>query len=214
MRSLLTVIAGTIALSGVAHAQSAAPAPGKGYVEAVAQSAIGNVTSQSFGAEVGVTVRPHVQVFGEIGKVRDTAPAALGTSAQLIAGFLSQTQSNVVFSVKQPATFGLAGVRYVIPQGRVEPYVLGGAGIASVRRDVSFTAGGTDVTGNLAPLGVVLGSDLSGSETKAMMTAGGGVVWPAWRQLIVDFQFRYGRILTEGQGTNVTRAGIGVGMRF
>jgi opacity protein-like surface antigen len=212
LRPVAAFIVGLFALTGVAQAQSAAP--GKGYVEAVAQSAIGNVTSQAFGAEAGVTVAPRLQVFGEVGKVRDTSPPTLGTSAQLIAGFLSQTQTGVAFSVKQPVTFGLGGVRYVVPSGRVEPYVLGGAGIARVRRDVTFTAGGSDVTSTLPQMGVVLGTDLSGAETKLMITLGGGVVWPAWRQLIVDFQFRYGRILTEGQGTNVTRAGIGLGVRF
>jgi opacity protein-like surface antigen len=116
--------------------------------------------------------------------------------------------------VKQPATFGLGGIRYAFPSGRIEPYVLGGVGVAKVRRDVTFTVGGTDVTSSLAPLGVTLGSDLSGSETKMMLSFGGGVAWPAWKQLVLDLQFRYGRILTEDQGTNVARAGIGGGVRF
>ena len=46
-----------------------------GYVEGVIQSAFGNVTSQSYGAEVGFTVRPNLQVFGEVGRVRDVATA-------------------------------------------------------------------------------------------------------------------------------------------
>ena len=36
--------------------------------EAVAESAFGNVTSQAFGAEIGVTVRPALQVFGSFGR--------------------------------------------------------------------------------------------------------------------------------------------------
>lgn len=214
MRSFLALTAAAMVLGGVAHGQSA-PAASKGYVEVVAQSAFGNVTSQSFGAEGGVTVARRIQVFGEVGQVRDTSPTSLGTSAQLIAGFLSRTQSNVGFSVKQPATFGVAGVRYVFPSGSaVEPYVLAGGGMARVQRNVTFTVGGSDVTSGLEQLGVKLGTDLSGSKTKAMLTFGGGVAWPAWRQLVVDFQFRYGRILTEDQGTNVARAGIGLGVRF
>jgi hypothetical protein len=54
----------------------------------------------------------------------------------------------------------------------------------------------------------------SGSLTPPRIAAGAGVVWPAWRQLVVDFQFRYGRIRTEGEGTNVLRAGDGLGVRF
>ena len=58
--------------ASAANAQTpAAAAADRGYVEAVAQSAFGNVTSQSFGAEIGVTVRPELQVFGSFGNVRD-----------------------------------------------------------------------------------------------------------------------------------------------
>ena len=214
MRSFLAVLAAIIVSSGVAHAQPAAAAPSKGYVEGVAQSAFGNVTSQSFGVEGGVAVAGRLQVFGEVGKVRDTSPKSIGANAQLMAGFLSQTQSNVAFSVRQPATFGIGGVRYAMPSGRIEPYVMAGAGMASVKRDVKFTVGATDVTSTLETLGVKLGTDLSGSETKPMISFGGGVAWAGWQRLVVDLQFRYGRILTESQGLNVARAGIGVGVRF
>lgn len=204
-----------LALSAAAHAQPAtAPADSKGYLEAVAQSAFGNVTSQSFGVEAGVTVQPRLQIFVEGGQTRDTAPAALGANAQLIAGFLSQTQSGVSFTVKQPVTFGVAGVRYGAMVGKVEPYVLGGVGAARVKRDVAFSVGGSDVTSNLQNLGVALGTDLSGSETKAMISLGGGIAWPAWQRLVIDLQYRYGRILTSDEGLNLHRAGVGVGVRF
>ena len=214
MRSVVAYVVGALALGGVAQAQPAPLAPSKGYVEVVAQSAFGNVTSQSFGAEGGVTVAPHLQVFGEFGRVRDTSPESLGAGAQVIAGYLSRTQGGVTYGVRQPVTFGLGGVRYAFPSSRVEPYVLAGGGMASVRREVTFTVGSTDVTSTLQSLGVALGTDLSGSETKLMLSFGGGVAWPAWKQLVLDFQFRYGRILTEDQGTNVARAGLGIGVRF
>ncbi len=214
MRRFVMLILGTLALSGVAHAQSAAPAS-KGYVEGVAQSAFGNVTNQSFGLELGVTIAPKLQVFVDVGHARDTAPSDLGAGALLIAGFLSQTQSDVTFSGKEPVTFGLAGVRYLIQSlAKVEPYVLAGGGVAHVTKDVTFAVAGSDVTGNLAQYGVVLGTDLSGSETRPMLTVGVGVVWPAWQRLIVDFQYRYGRVFTSDQGLNLSRAGIGIGLRF
>jgi opacity protein-like surface antigen len=213
MRRTVMLIVGALALGGVAQAQS--PAASKGYVEGVAQSAFGNVTSQSFGAELGVTIAPQIQVFLDGGYVRDTAPSALGANAQLIAGFLSLTQSNVTFKGKQPVTFGLAGLRYLIPSSaKVEPYVMAGGGVAKVKKDVMFAVAGNDVTGSLAQYGVVLGTDLSGSETKPMVTVGVGVVWPAWQHLNVDFQYRYGRVFTSDQGLNVSRAGIGIGVRF
>lgn len=217
MRSFVALAIGMLALSGVANAQTPPAADADhGYVEGVLQSAFGNVTSQSFGAEVGVTVMPNLQVFGEFGKVRDVATTGIGSAAQLIAGFLSQTHTGVSFSVKEPVTFAVGGVKYTIPTtGTIHPYVLGGAGMATVSQNVAFTVGGTDVTSALASTyGVQLGTDLSGSFTKPMIVVGGGAMWPVWQRLVVDVQFRFGRILAEDGGINVSRAGIGVGVRF
>jgi opacity protein-like surface antigen len=187
-----------------------------GYVEGIVQSAFGNVTSQSFGGEVGFAVRPALQVFVEAGKIRDTAPSSLGPTAQIIAGYLTQTQSGAVsYSVEQPATFALGGIRYVIPyDDEIQPYVVGGAGVAHYTRAVGFSVGGTDVTDTIGQYGVALGTDLSGSSNKAMVTVGGGVVWNVASPLFVDLQYRYGRIFASGGGINVSRGGIGVGVRF
>ena len=220
MRCCVILAATAIAVglsSGVAHAQAAA-APvqaSKGYVEGTAQSTFGNVTSQAYGAEVGFSIAPKFQIFGEFAHVNDTAPSSLAESAQLIAGALSQTQSNVGFGARQPTTFGVGGVRFPFAtSSKVEPYVLVGAGVATVKKDVTYTISGTDVTANLAQYGVVLGTDLSGSETKMMLDLGGGVVWPAWQKLIIDFQYRYGRVFTSDEGLNINRAGVGIGVRF
>ena len=214
MKLLVMVVTTGLALAGVAQAQSTT-AQSMGYVEGVAQSAFGNVTSQSFGAEAGVKVWRGLHVFVDAGDVRDAAPSVLGVNAQTIASFLTQSLTGVAFQVHQPVAFGVAGLKYVIPvAGRVEPYVLGGVGIARVTKDVTFSVAGTDVTTTLAQYGVVLGSDLSGRETKAMFSVGGGVMWPAWRRLVADVQYRFGRVSTSGQSLNVNRAGIGIGVRF
>jgi opacity protein-like surface antigen len=226
MRRVLVLMTGMIALAGVAAAQSGSggtPAePGTVYVEGVAQSAFGNVTSQSYGAELGVTVLQGLQVFVEGGQIRNVAPAELGVNALKIVAALSQTQNLPVgYSAREPATFFAAGVRYLIPitgnpqtfVGRAQPYVMGGFGAARMRRNVVFTIGGTDVTGNLQQYGVVLGTDLSGALTKPMLTLGGGVVFPVWRQLVLDFQYRYGRIFDD-PAIVAQRAGVGIGVRF
>jgi hypothetical protein len=216
MRSCVALAVGMLTLAGVASAQTPASASytDHGYVEGVIQSAFGNVTSQSFGAEVGFTVMPNIQVFAEVGKVRDAATASIGTAAQIIAAGLSQTQANVAFRVKEPVTFGVAGLKFVVPTaGTLRPYVLAGGGVASVKQDVAFTVGGTDVTSNLPQLGVTLGSDLSGTFTKPMVVVGAGAMWP-WQRLVVDLQYRFGRIFAEDEGINVSRAGIGIGVRF
>jgi hypothetical protein len=219
MRVLFALIVSTIAGVGAAHAQTSASAAAtdKGYVEAVGQSSFGNVTSQNFGAEVGVTIVPHLQVFAEVGKTRDVSTRALGSNAQRMASAVTAIDPNASYSVKEPVTFGAVGLRYLLPvSGKAEPYVLGGGGIAKVTPDVRFFAGGSDVTANLpqAPYYLVLGSDLSGSSTKPMFVVGGGVAYPVWKQLVFDFQVRFGRIFADDEAINVGRAGLGIGIRF
>jgi len=218
MKVPVAAVVAWIAFGGVAYAQSQG-APSKGYVEAVGQSSFGTVTSQSFGAEVGIAIGPQLQVFVEGGQTRDVATTALSTAAQTIAGAIAQVASNSGYSVKEPATFFDAGLRFSFyPSGtsRVDPYVMAGFGAASVKQDVKFTVAGNDVTSTLsqAPYFTVLGSDVSGSFTKPMLVVGGGVAYPVWKHLVLDFQVRYGRIFAEGQGINIGRAGLGIGVRF
>jgi len=208
MRIASTAVLVWMALASAAHAQSADAS--KGYAEGVAQSAFGNVTSQSYGAEIGVTVRPGIQVFVDAGVIRDTAPAALGAGALKIAGGIAAVAGDAAASVRQPVTFGVAGLKYVVPSAsaRIAPYVLVGFGVANVEKDVTFTSSAGDVSRF-----ATIGSDLSGSETKGMLSAGGGIMVPVWRTVIIDLQYRYGHVFTS-EGINVNRAGIGAGVRF
>jgi opacity protein-like surface antigen len=210
MRSFVMLTVGMLTVSGVAHAQS------KGYVEGVAQSAFGNATSQSYGAEGGFALTPGLWIFVEGGQTRNVATEAIGTAAQQIASFLAETQpAAVAFQVKEPVTFAAVGLKYeMLVDGKAQPYVMVGGGVARVKQDVAFSVGGADVTGNLQQYFVVLGSDLSGTFTKPMLTLGAGVAWPAWKRLVLDLQYRYGRIFADDQGINVNRAGLGVGVRF
>ena len=214
MRWIAAVLAGMVVLSGVAEAQTS---PDElGYVQGIVQSAFGNVTSQSFGAEGGLRVGTNLHVFVEVGRARDTAPDTIGAAAQIIASYLTRIQSAAVtFSVRQPLAFGLAGIRYGVPYSEsIEPYVVGGLGLARVTRDVGFTVGGTDVTATIGNYGVALGSDLSGDETKLMITAGGGVVWRLKSGVFFDAGYRYGHAFTDGGSTTVNRIGLGVGLSF
>ena len=215
-RSIGAVLVG-MAFATAASAQTSAPngAPppafNKGYAEVVAQSAFGNVTSQSFGGEVGVTIRPGFLVFVDAGRIRDAAPASLGARASLIAAGITRAAGATEYHVRQPVTFGVAGIKYLIPvtMAKIEPYVLGGGGVAGVTRDVTFSTSAGDLNQF-----VTLGSDLTGSETKGMVAAGGGVGLVLWPRVIIDLQYRYGRVFTSDGGLNANRAGAGIGVRF
>lgn len=220
MKSAIAIAVGAFLVASTARAQAPASTASAddqtGYVQGVVQSAFGNVTSQSFGVEGGLVVGRRLLAFAELGLVRDTAPSGLGTAAQVIAGYLTQVQTSAVsYSVRQPARFLSAGLKYMIPyRARIEPYVLGGLGLAGVERDVRFSVGGSDVTDAIANYGVVLGRDLAGTETKPMLTVGAGAVWTARSSLFVDAHYRHSRIFTDSQGTPVNRVGLGIGVRF
>ncbi|HEY7286206.1 MAG TPA: outer membrane beta-barrel protein [Vicinamibacterales bacterium] len=200
-----------IALAGAAQAQTLTLADETGYAEFFAQSSFGNVTSQAYGAEAGYVVNPMLQIFGEIGWVRNTAPASLGTSAQTIASGIAAAAGNASYEVRQPVTFGAGGVKYLVPmeQSRVRPYLLAGFGIAAVKRDVTFSTTAGDVNQF-----ATIGTDLSGTETKPMFSFGGGVGVPVGRMMIVDVQYRYGHVFTSDEGLNMNRVGVGLGVRF
>jgi opacity protein-like surface antigen len=195
---------------------SASAGPARGYVEAVVQSAFGTVTSQSYGGEFGTTVANDVQVFAEVGQIRNVASADIGASAEQIAAVLRVVQSAAVtYTVKQPVTFGIGGVRYLIPAGStsVRPYVLAGFGVARVANDVKYQFGGADASGTIAQF-VTLGSDLSGTSTHAILATGAGVAIPVWQRLVVDLQYRFGRVFADPSAIDTNRIGVGIGLRF
>jgi opacity protein-like surface antigen len=211
MRRLVFAVLVWTALGGVAFAQSPTAADdAKGYVEFVAQSAFGNVTSQSFGGEIGFAVKRGLQVFVEGGYIRDTTPASLSTAAQSIAAGISAQAGGGGYSVKQPVTFGVGGLKYLFPvdQSTFAPYVMAGGGAARVEKNVSFSV----ATGQVADY-VTLGSDLAGTETKGMISLGIGVDWAIGKAFMIDLNYRYGRVFTS-EGLNINRVGAGVGVRF
>lgn len=198
------------ALGTAAFAQSPTAADdSRGYVEAVAQSAFGNVTSQSFGGELGVTLHPGLQVFADVGYVRDTASSALSAQAQAIAADISTKAGGGTYQVKQPVTFGVIGIKYLLPvdQSRYSPYIMFGGGPARVEKNTTFTV----ATGNVSDY-VAVGSDLAGTQTKGMVSGGIGLDI-AFGRAYVDLQYRFGHVFTT-EGININRAGAGVGVRF
>jgi opacity protein-like surface antigen len=211
-RACLIAAGLTIATSAAAVAQ---PTEWDNYAGLMLQSAFGNVTSQAFGVEAGVPVTSSIEVFLEGGRTFDAAPESTGKAAQLIAATLGQTQSNVGYSVTVPIDFFDVGARYRLPiTGKLQPYVLAGGGIGRVKPDVTFTIGGATVNNRLDQFGIVLGTDLSGTTTKAMMVAGAGGLYPISDRFYADLEFRYNRVFISGGAIPFSRLGLGFGVRF
>ncbi|HZT76637.1 MAG TPA: hypothetical protein VFA27_08255, partial [Vicinamibacterales bacterium] len=144
------------------------------------------------------------------GYVRDTTPSSLSTAAQTIAADITSKGGGGSYSVKQPVTFGVAGIKYYFPvdQSKFAPYVMVGGGAARVEKDVTFSV----ASGQVSDF-VTVGTDLAGSQTKGMLSLGIGVDWLLGKMFVVDLQYRYGRVFTS-DGLNISRAGAGFGVRF
>lgn len=202
---------------GMAHAQTGgATAPDRGYGAFTAGATFGHESDSSFGGEVGYGLIGALQLFLEAGRMGNVATRDVDTRAQKIAAAIGANASTV-----QKAIYYDAGLKWRLPQyGRWRPYVLAGAGAASVKTEASFSVGGSDVTNRLDQLGVQLGSDLSGTLTKVFATAGVGTNVTFGSRFLVDLSYRYGRIFQkrseiEGdRGINTQRAQAGLGIKF
>lgn len=209
---VVAILVASAVCGGTAVAQTD---DGRFYVAGVAQSAFGPITSQSYGIEAGFEVAPGIDVVVEGGRVLDTTTDTLSASAAKIAGFLGSTQTGAGYSVQQPVVFGTAGLRYRFPtSGAVQPYAIGGVGMARVEKDVQFRVNGTEVTDSLAQYGVTLGSDLYGHSTELTFTIGGGALWRPTGPLVIDLQYRYGWVGGEDETLSINRLGVGIGVRF
>ncbi|MCC7415820.1 MAG: outer membrane beta-barrel protein [Acidobacteria bacterium] len=222
MKHALTVIAISTALAaGTAQAQTTTvpptgePRAGR-YVAGLGGWTFGDKGSQFFGVEGGFAWTPDLDVFVEGGRVRDAAGQGIHDAANIVATGLARIQPGVIVETRQPAVFFGGGLRYRLRLGhsRAEPFLLGGAGFSRVEQDVTFLAGGTDITGTLDQWGVVLGTDLSGSFTAGHIVAGGGLVMPFGRQTFLEVSYRLMRIFAEDEGITANRGGLGFGIRF
>jgi opacity protein-like surface antigen len=196
-------------------AQAAPTAGGKYFIAATAAAvAVQDVTSGVAG-ELGMHLNKQLDVFGELSWMQDVATRRRIDLASLVASSLQASQGKPSSGdVEASAVYGGAGIRYLFKtNGRIRPYVTGGAGGARIALKPAFVVGGADVTANLTQYGVTLGRDLTGETTQAAYTGGFGIQLQQGRWY-GDLSLRVISIQTEGQATNVKRAGGGIGVRF
>jgi opacity protein-like surface antigen len=101
---------------------------------------------------------------------------------------------------------------------RLHPYVLLGAGSASVTTDATFAVSGNVV--DPSAFGVQLGGDLSGSTRKGMVIFGLGLNVPFLQRYYADVGYRYGQIFAKtgdvetDESLKTQRIAFGVGVKF
>lgn len=197
------------------QAQAQAPAH-RIFAEVDGGATFGGQSSWMVQAQAGYRFWPDVDLFVEVGRMQNVSSNSLAVRAGVVTSYLTALgKGTATAKTKVPTTFGAIGARYYLPTyiGRMHPYALGALGIASANQNVRFSLAGSDITGSIGNYGVALGSDLSGTQTRALFSFGGGVTM-AWDPIYVDAALRYYRLFTKPTGTNIGSFYVGVGYKF
>jgi opacity protein-like surface antigen len=220
MRTFISTVAMTL-LSAAAFAQTATP---RAYVAGTAGVAVGaDGSSGNLLGEVGVRVAPHVAVFGNLGQFHNLEPSDTPPSVDsLQTSGLSSDGLDVKASARVPATYSVGGVRISgTERHRIVPYLLGGAGVAHIEPQATFTvidggldgeslSPGSDVTSKLITLGLF---QRPAASNEWLYSAGAGANVLLDRHLVVDGGYRYDHVSgdTPLHSQSVT---FGLGYRF
>jgi len=211
MRRVSFIVAALLAI-GAASAEAQTPVTGP-YAEFI----VGGAGSGALlGGEVGLS-RSSWDFFFEFGRMLNTKTSEMEDAANHIAtNFLGTGGRVVTFETRQPINYFDVGARYKFPVSgrRMQPYAGLGIGGAKVSRNTTFAVAGTDITDQLAAMGVLLGGDLSGSENAALFMLTGGAELALRGRIFADLSYRYGRVFITGQGINTNRFQFGIGWRF
>jgi opacity protein-like surface antigen len=207
-----------VGLAGVSRSQAQTTTEPRWYGEFTVAATLGHKSDKAFGGEVGGRLTGDVDVFVEGGHMGNVGNTDLEARAQKIANFLGGNVGSSGYKLN----FFAIGLKYGVPMaGRYHPYVALGVGLATIKPEVTFGVGGTDVTGDLANRGVQLGADLSDSQNQLFILVGGGLMVNFATRYFADASYRYGRTSAakEGdetliKGLNTQRVQIGVGVRF
>lgn len=179
----------------------------------------GNASDVSLGGELDYKLGTEWELFVEAGRMRNVATGAMEDAAQVVVNALGGEAS-----ITQKATYFNAGLKYLLVPfgGGYQPYLGLGAGVAQLRKDVTFTIAGTELSEAelLNQYGVLLGGDLAGSSSRPMLTVIAGVSRNFSGSAFLDLSYGYGAIFAdkelndEDTVTNTQRLQFGIGIRF
>jgi opacity protein-like surface antigen len=216
-RAVLVVFAIVLLGSATAFAQPSGASTWSGYAQFDVAATFGHKSDKALGGEAGYEVRPGIDVFAEGGHIGNAASADLESGANLIANAVGAT-ANAITKVN----YFDVGVRYrftLASWPTVHPYAAIGIGAAHLTNQTTFSINGTTFSPDA--LGIQLGADLNGSETKAYLMLGGGAMMTFGERYLVDLSYRWGGVLgatdaITGSGSTLStnRLQFGIGLTF
>lgn len=186
-----------------------------GYAQLDIAATLGHKSDTAIGGEAGWHINPDLAVFVEGGHIGNAASADIEAGANLIANNVGAT-ANAISKVN----YFDVGVRYsfVMNNPKVHPYAAIGVGAAQVKNETTFVVNGTAFAPDA--LGIQVGTDLSGSETKPFIMIGAGASVDFATRYLLDVSYRFGAVTGATSAVNGTatlktsRVQIGLGIKF
>lgn len=198
-----------------ARAQSSAAADSRVAIAVLGGPTLGHKSSGFFSGELDFALTNKIDLYFEVGHMSNVGTSSLEDNASRIATAIGAQVGSTSIGVNH---FDF-GIKFHItpPTEKVHPYVILGVGAARTTTEVTFTVNGQPFD----PAGVVaLGGDLSGTNTKTILTFGGGLMFPFANRYFADFGYRFGGILSKVSDieNDITiksqRITLGAGVRF
>jgi opacity protein-like surface antigen len=217
MKTLNVFRIGVLAALMAPAAVAAQDSP-RGYVQGLAGAARAVETGTVYAGLGAWRVNGRVDVFGEVGRMRNALGPELRDrldviEAQLRASNRAQfgTEFPIVFAPLVPTWYGFGGVRAHGPSaGRFSTYVEGGAGTARLDPQVHLTVNGENLDSEVAAL-TGLGND--SQQLEFIAGGGAGLAVQAWKRIRIEAGYRYMRMFGHAK-TNINRVHAGAGWTF
>jgi hypothetical protein len=181
----------------------------RGLVGGQFGATFGTEAAPFFAGEAAGHVSRDIQIYGTFGRMNNVLPSSVQDDLDDVSALLSIiTRVPWAFEASAPATFGTAGVRYLIPAASpARPYVQGGLGFANIGLKVEELDLG-DVTDDLVADGYLDDDNIN----KLAIEFGGGLIVPV-RSIYIDVGYRFMKLM-DADDVNISRAYGGIGVRF
>jgi opacity protein-like surface antigen len=202
----------------MAPGSAAAQGAPKGYLQALAGAARAVETDTVYAGLGAWRLADRVDVFGEVGRMRNALGPVLRDrlgviEAQLRASNRAQfgTEFPIVFEPLVPTWYGFGGVRAHGPSsGRFSTFVEGGAGTARLDPQVHLTVNGENLDSEAS---VLTGLGDGRQQLEFLAGGGAGMALQAWKRIRIEAGYRYMRLFGDAK-TNINRVHIGAGWTF
>jgi hypothetical protein len=210
-----------LAYAGSAMAQFAQPGAGspperEGYIGFFGGAASGPPAEPVFSVEFGDDIRRNVLAYLTLSYVENVMPQVLRDDLAATATFLTGlTGARWELTGRDRAVILVAGGKYLVGRGDVQPYVGGGAGIINLKRFV--------IERNLGDLTIAAFNDFD-AGTPELSLAPAGITRPLVEAAVgvgiskgptyVDIGYRYRRALRLAETLDFGQFSVGIGYRW